>query len=95
MNAVDQNEKDAGTIEVLMERFTKSRLPRAQRMLARVSSGEALTNYDINWLKTVYEDSLKTRDLVRRHPRYHKLISQFTDLYAEITAKALENEKDG
>lgn len=92
---MDQKEQDISTLTTLMQRFTDYRLPRAERLLERVNAGEKVTDYDLRWLKTIYKDSMKTRDLVRRNPEYHKLVARVIDLYAQITQKALENEQTG
>jgi hypothetical protein len=44
-------------------------------------------------LRRVYNDSRNTQPLVKRHPEYHDLIVRAIDLYTEIIAKGLENEK--
>ena len=90
---MDQKEKDAATIAMLMKRFNESRLPRATRMLERVRKGEKISGHDLFWLKKVHEDSRSTRDLLKRNPEYSDLVSRFIDMYTEITSKALENEK--
>ena len=76
-----------------MIRMKEYRLPRAKRMLARVNAGEKLRDSDIEFLKRVYNDSRNNQPLVARHPEYHKLISQAIDLYTEIIAKGLDNER--
>lgn len=91
---MDQDTEDAGTIAALMTRFTEYRLPRAQRLLQRVNAGETLTESDITFLKRVMEDDQHGQDLLARHPEYNTLVCRFIDLYSEITAKALENEKN-
>jgi hypothetical protein len=91
---MDQSEKDAGTIAALMLRFEKTRLPRAQRLLKRVNAGEKLEELDIHFLKRVYKDSRDTQALIARNPEYMTLVSKFIDLYTEIIAKGLENEKN-
>lgn len=90
---MEQSSKDAGTIAALMMRFREIRLPRAKLLLEKVNGGERLSDRDIRFLKRVYEDSRGNHALVTRNPEYHGLITQFIDLYTEITAKGLENEK--
>jgi hypothetical protein len=90
---MDQSEKDAGTIAALMIRFKEIRLPRAQRMLEKVNSGEKLSDNDIQFLKRVYNDGRNTQPLVKRHPEYSDLITRAIGLYTEIINKGLENEK--
>ena len=92
--AMDQSTEDAGTIAALMIRFREYRLPRAQRMLERVSAGETLSESDIAFLKRIMADDENGQRLLKRHPEYHSLVSKFIDLYSEITARALENEKN-
>ena len=90
---MDQEEKDAGTISALMLRMTETRLPRAQRLLEKVNDGSTLSDSDIRFLKRVFKDSRSNQSLFRRNPEFIDLISRFIDLYSEIVAKALENEK--
>ena len=90
---MDQSEKDAGTISALMIRMAESRLPRAQRLLEKVNEGSTLSDSDIQFLKRVFNDSRNNQSLYKRNPEFIGLISRFIDLYSEITAKALENEK--
>jgi hypothetical protein len=90
---MDQSEKDAGTISALMQRFKKTRLPRAKRLLEKVNGGEILSDGDIRFLKRVYEDSRSQQSLRKRNPEYQGLITRFIDLYSEIISKGLENEK--
>ena len=92
---LDQENIDAGTFAVLMQRFTFHRLPRARRLLDRVNAGQRITDYDILWLKRVYSDSRQTQYMVERYPEYTKIYVSSISLFAEITAKALENEKAG
>jgi hypothetical protein len=91
---MDQDREDDATIAVLMERFKDYRLPRARRLLERMREGEKLTGYDIQWLKTIYADGVRTRPLVERHPEYSNLIAQAMDLYTEIITLGLENEQN-
>lgn len=90
---MDQKEEDAGSLTLLLERFTEYRLPRAERMLDRVNAGEKLTDYDLHWLKQIHEEGKKNRDLLRRNPAYREVVARMVDLYAQITTKALENEQ--
>jgi hypothetical protein len=90
------NEKvdaDAGTMQALMERLEKFRLPRAMALKARVDKGESLSDNDVQFLKQVFEDAQGAQQVVARHPEYQALAVQIVGLYDEITRKALENEK--
>jgi len=90
---MDKSDLDAGTIAALMLRFKEYRLPRAKRLLKKVDGGEILSDDDIRFLKRVYKDGISTQPLIKRHPEYIELITRTIDLYTEIIAKGLENEK--
>ena len=76
-----------------MLRMTETRLPRAHRLLEKVNEGGTLSDSDIRFLKRVFNDSRSNQSLFKRNPEFIDLISRFIDLYSEIVAKALENEK--
>jgi hypothetical protein len=86
--------KDEGVIAALLERFEKHRLPRALALKEKVDNGGLLEDSDIEFLKRVLEDSQQVQQLVDRHPEYKDLVAQASQLYADITARALENEKN-
>jgi len=90
---MEQREIDAGTITALMMRFKEYRLPRAKRLLGRVTMGNPLTDEDISFLKRVHKDGIQIQPLIRRHPEYSLLITRTMDLYTEIISKGLENEE--
>ena len=90
---MEQSEKDAGTLAALMLDLEEIRLPRAMQILDKVNAGELLSDYDISFLKNVYEDSRETELLVERHPEYSELICRCLGLYTEIITKGLANEK--
>ena len=81
---MDQSEKDAGTLLVLLERFNKRRLPRAQEMKERLAKGEVLGKHDYILLKSIQEDMGKMRPLISRHPEYEELYSKVVALWQEI-----------
>ncbi len=90
---MEQSKKDEGTLAALMLDLEEVRLPRAMQILEKVNEGELLSEYDIAFLKSVYEDSRETELLVERHPEYYPLISRCLCLYTEIITKGIENEK--
>ena len=91
---MDKSDRDAGTIQALLERLEKFRLPRAQAIKARVDAGEALSDNDMQFLKSVFEDASSAQGIAARHPEYQALAAKMIGLYDEITRKALENEQN-
>ena len=90
---MSQSSEDAGVILALMERFNEQRLPRALELKKRVEHGECLTEPDITFLDEVFKDANHVMPLVDKHPELQPVASRAISLYKEITAKALENEK--
>lgn len=90
---MDQSDIDEGTIAALLLRMEEIRLPRARRLQVKTNAGELLSNSDIRFLKRVHDDYQANQALMLRNPEYSYLMSCFIDMYAEIIAKGLENEK--
>ena len=82
-----------GVILALIERFEKQRLPRLLALREKVDRGESLSSEDIKFLDTVIHDAQQSKQLIDRHPEWHKFCSMVVHLYETITEKALENEK--
>jgi hypothetical protein len=60
---------------------------------ARVEQGERLSEHDIAFLDKVFSDANHAMPLIDRHPELQPVATRAMSLYKEITAKALENEK--
>jgi hypothetical protein len=90
---MNDSPQDAGLIAVLLERFEKQRLPRAQSIKEKVDRGEVLDEYDFAFLEEVFADASRIKPLVDRHPEYQNLVARAMHLYKEITDRAMENEK--
>ena len=84
---------DEGTIQALLERLVKFRLPRTLDIKQRIDGGQRLGDNDIAFLKNALEDAQAGARYVARHPELHALGAQIAQLYDDIVRKALENEK--
>jgi len=86
-------DNDKEVIATLLERTTTQRLPRARDLKKKVDRGELLNELDMAFLGEILTDANSIRTLLERHPEYKDLASNVMNLYHEIAAKALENEK--
>ncbi len=89
----DKN-KDKGIILVLLDRFNKQRFPRALAMKKKVEQGEVLNKFDLQLIDEVFDDARKIKPLLERNPEYKELAAKAINLWDEIVAKNLENEKN-
>ena len=89
------DQTDDATLQVLLERLVKFRLPRTLDIKQRVDAGERLSDSEIGFLSQALEDAQAAVKFVARHPEVHALGAQIAQLYDEIVRKALENERAG
>ena len=85
--------EDTGIIEALLARLNAYRLPRLLELKERVDRGETITDNDLQLLERVLEDGREVQPLIDRNPEVQPIYAQMTTLYAEITAKAVQNEQ--
>lgn len=85
--------KDAGTIAVLAKRMVEERLPKALALKERIDKGDVLNDLDLAFLEQVIADAGRIKPLMEKDPRVLEVAGRMTQLYKEITEKALENEK--
>jgi hypothetical protein len=86
---------DAGTIQTLLDRLNKQRLPRMLAIKKKVDGGGALDDADLAYLKDILDDARGNERLFAKHPEYQALVARVIGLYDEITRKALDNETAG
>ena len=90
---MNESEEELGIIYALIERFEKQRLPRLLELKKRVDKGGVLTESDIRFMYEVTQDAQRNKQLIDRHPEWHKFCAEVIHLYEEVAEKALENEK--
>jgi len=88
-----ESEREAGIIEVVVQRLEQQRLPRILDIKELVDRGERLSDLDISFLDEVLQDANNVKTFVDRHPEWQDLVARLAHLYNEITAKALANEQ--
>ena len=90
---MNDKSKDAGIIQVLLERLEKQRLPRALALKEKVDGGAVLSDDDIEFLEQVFSDAKRVEPMLDEHKELQGLAGKLMDLYQEITSMALKNEE--
>ena len=83
-----------GVMAAVLERLEKYRLPRALALKAKVDRGGTLDQADLDFLEQVLSDARQLKRLVDHRPDVQPLFTRGISLYSEITAKALDNERN-
>ena len=82
-----------GTIQVLLDRLTKYRLPRTVALKDRIDAGGLLEDSDIEFLKRVFEDAASAKSIIKNHPELHELSGRLTSLYSDIIDTKMKKEQ--
>jgi len=88
-----ESQREAGILEVIVQRLEEQRLPRLLDIKALVDRGERLSDLDINFLQEALQDANDVKAFVDAHPDWQDLAARMAHLYNEITTKALANEQ--
>ena len=89
----EHTEDEKGTAQVLLQRLVDQRLPRLLEMKTRVDDGEALTDYDVEYLEHALRDAQHNEQYATHFPEYAGLVASIAKLYEHITSRALENQR--
>ena len=84
---------DKGTIQALLLRFNKQRLPRAEAMKEKVDAGELLSDSELRLIREVHNDAIHIRGLLERHPEYKEMAAGALEMWNRIREKDAENRK--
>lgn len=87
--------KDLGMFAMLAKRMVEQRLPKALEMKERVDRGERLDEYDLAFLDEVLRGARELLPKMNEYPAGENVAARMLQLYNEITARAIENEKAG
>jgi hypothetical protein len=85
--------KDNGVLGALVVEFESHRLPRLLAIKKKVDDGHALDDADIQFLEEFQHRASSVQCLIEQHPEYEELFARAVDLYSEIVATALNNQR--
>jgi hypothetical protein len=75
---VKVSEDELGAIYALIERFEKQRLPRLLEIKQRIDKGGVFSESDIQFMYQVTREPQRSKQLVDRHPEWHKFCAECT-----------------
>ena len=86
--------KNDALIEVVLERFVNTRIPRILDIKEKVDKGELLSEIDIIFFTQVLKDTRDNQHLLKDNEDLKQVFARAMHLYKEITELALENENN-
>ena len=85
--------KEAGVLTTVIKRAVDLRLPKALEMQQRVDAGGLLDKRDMAFLEEVFRDAQVILPMASNHPEFHDVGMRMLQIYKDVLARALENEK--
>ena len=87
------SQKEAGIVQAVLEDFRNQRLPHLLKIKEQVDAGSKLHPTDLKIIEESIQEAHSSADYAERHPELKSLVAKVSELYQQITSKALENEK--
>ena len=90
----DHDMDDAGTSQVVLQRFMKKQLPLLLKMKEEVDAGKDLSDGEMELLDRMLHRADKLNRFVYEHPEYRDLVGKIISLIDDITDEAVDNETE-
>jgi hypothetical protein len=90
---MNESEDEIGVIYALIERFEKQRLPRLLELKSMVDQGEVLSEWDIQFMYQITHDAQQSKQLIDRHPEWHKFCAEVIHLYEEAAERRWKTKR--
>ena len=91
---MEQKDKDALILAATLKKMNEFRLPRAMSLKAKVDNGEVLSQYELEFLRRVFDDVHELNPILERNPEYLSLRDKAIGLCEQILEKNAENQAD-
>lgn len=88
----DHDQDEAGTSQVVIERFLKKQLPVLLKMKQEMDEGKTLTSGEMELLDRMLDRADRLNRFVHEHQEYRELAGKIISLIDDITDEALDNE---
>lgn len=88
----DHDLDEAGTSQVVIQRFLNKQLPLLLKMKEQMDAGKTLTTGEVELLDRMLHRADQLNRFVGKHQEYSELAGKIISLIEEITDEALDNE---